>query len=169
MNLTAPAHPIERVAIAVAGSSLGAATAFATIKLAPLAGLPLMSASLAAGAAMAGVGLMLLRWVGGPPATAQELEPIDFVKILAEDPLEYDELLLDEPVVPEQESRVVQLFGAHQPPEPLPEPGELVTRIATYLDSGRGAPRAPAEPIPMRADATAALHAALADIRRSLG
>jgi hypothetical protein len=64
-----------------------------------------------------------------------------------------DELLLDDPLAPvKAESRVVQLFG----PQPLPTAGELQTSIDRHLEC-RQAP-----------DASAALSAALAELRRSL-
>ena len=78
---------------------------------------------------------------------------------------QFDELLLDDPLVEiAPDSRVVKLFARGEP-----TPGELVLRIEDYLNDGRRAP-APdavaAEQPPV--DASAALHAALANIRATL-
>ena len=75
-------------------------------------------------------------------------------------------MILDDPLVSHRaDSRVVQLFERQEP-----TPGELVDRITEFL----GAIRQPA-PVPQRpvedqlsVDASAALHAALANIRASL-
>lgn len=82
-----------------------------------------------------------------------------------------DELLLTDPLddLPE-DSRVVRLFA----PETLHVPGELAGRIDEWLDGARtrlGERReaAPDGHGPDASPASAALHAALADIRRSLG
>lgn len=76
-----------------------------------------------------------------------------------------DELLLDDPLVENApDSRVVRLFT---PPERTP--GELVLRIEDYLNDGRRAPESEADAAEQRpADSSAALHAALANIRASL-
>ena len=60
--------------------------------------------------------------------------------------------------------------GGDAAPVPV-GPGEMIARIETFLGQSRGdpafeAPRSDAPAIPV--DANAALHAALADIRRSL-
>jgi len=75
------------------------------------------------------------------------------------------ELLLDDPLIEiETESRVVQLFRVQDP-----TPGELVLRISDYLNDGRrDPPLIAAEPNHYPVDASAALHAALANIRASL-
>ena len=107
---------------------------------------------------------------GAPAALASfetpQIEPIEpeLEELLLE---AKDELLiLDDPLVdPPSDSRVVRLFA---PPEPTP--GELVDRIAEFL----GGDRKPA-PVPQLSaenqysvDASAALHAALANIKASL-
>lgn len=160
---------IERGAELLAALSLSGGVAFAIFHAAPLAGLALVGAMSLGGIAAAAGALALLARVDGNRENAQLLsfEPGGFAGGTAADKVE-DELLLDDPIMPiEPESRVIQLFEPHQP-EPLPEPGELVARIADYLDSGRGAPQQTAPSDPIRHDASAALHAALADIRRSL-
>ncbi len=158
MNFAPPPPPIERAAVLLAALCLGGATGFALAMLLPLEGL-----ALAAMASVGGVALTVAAWfglVGVVPRrdlTGVKFEPATF------SPTDEatDELLLDDPVVTvASESRVVQLFK----PEPLPEPGELAARIGVFLDSRQ----APALPEPVQPDASAALHAALADIRRSL-
>ena len=135
---------------------LGAAVALAVAKLAVLSGDAMNVAVAASGTIAATLAFVALARVPASPPTLAEFEPVELPE-----PLE--ELLLDQHVTPP--SRVVRLFGA----QPLPAPGELVTRIADYLETGRPAPSggAAAGNGPS-SDASAALHAALADIRRSL-
>ena len=149
---------VERLVEYVAALSLSAGAAFATVMLAPLAGLALIG-SAAGGALVAGGGaLLLLGRVDAPGPAMSEFALVE----LPVASTAVDELLLDDPIKsPEAESRVVRLFGD----EPLPAPGELVTRIADFLESGRGPVRDQAL---ASNEASAALHAALADIRRSL-
>ena len=149
---------VERLVEYVAALSLSAGAAFATVMLAPLAGLALIG-SAAGGALVAGGGaLLLLGRVDAPGPAMSEFALVD----LPVAGTAMDELLLDAPIKsPEAESRVVRLFGD----EPLPAPGELVTRIADFLESGRGPVRDQA--VASNA-ARAGRPAALADIRRSL-
>lgn len=158
MDFEAPLPPIERAADLLAALCFGAATGFALAMLVPLEGL-----ALAATASVGGVALTVVAWLGlagvvprrestGAPFAPAAFSPTDQAS---------DELLLDDPVVTvASDSRVVQLFK----PEPLPEAGELAAQIGVFLD-GR---QAPTLPEPVQPDASAALHAALADIRRSL-
>lgn len=165
MKWKQPTNPFERVAEVCAALTLGGAVAFGVHHTAPLAGLALAGAvSLCAAAAVfAGLALLGRVDVASDPE-GLSFEPQDFACEAAESDGIEDELLLDDPVAPlAPQSRVVELFEPQQP-EALPEPGEMVTRIADYLGSGRSV--APSEPV--RHDASAALHAALADIRRSL-
>lgn len=74
---------------------------------------------------------------------------------------EREPLLLDDPLIVEQDSRVVRLFAAH----PLPSPGEMKARIDAHLAGKDG----PGEVVQLPVDASAALRDALADLRRSLG
>jgi hypothetical protein len=76
-----------------------------------------------------------------------------------------DELLLDDPLIEvEEDSRVVRLFDREEA-----TPGEMVARIEDYLGEGRSWPVIPAEEgSSAPPDASAALHAALANIRASL-
>ena len=152
---------IERAAETLAALCLGGAVAFCIFHMVPLAGAILAATAAVGGVASAIGGYALLRLVDPGRGEAE----LSFLPTEFEEPGE-DELLLDDPIAPlDPESRVVQLFQREQP-DPLPEPGELVARIADYLGSNR-APALPA-PEPARNDASAALHAALADIRRSL-
>lgn len=75
-------------------------------------------------------------------------------------------LELDDPLEkPEPDSRVVRLFA-----RPELTPGELVDRIADFLGEGSqpASPAGPPTPPGPPVDASAALHAALANIRSSL-
>ncbi len=136
----------------VAALCLGGAVTIAVIHLTPFAGALLVLAASVGGFAAGVAGLALLKSVDSFRLSMPSFDPVDFVAI------EPEELLLDQPIEPEiAESRVVRLFA--------PEPGELVTRIDQYLDAGHGVSRRTA---PDRPDASAALHEALAEIRRSL-
>lgn len=148
-------HPVEVAADWGAPAVLATATGWT----AWFAGFPL--------AAVAGVGMIVLalavvvmRLAGSAPIAAEpEFEPVPFADAAGE----LDELLLDDPLIGiERDARVVQLFA-----RPEPTPGELVARIEDYLGDGRRAPAGEAtEQRPV--DASAALHAALANIRASL-
>ena len=144
---------------AAAALCLGAAVGLAVTKLAPAT--PLTAAQLAVAAIGAGTTIALLGFAALARVESGLAAPWRFDPVIWEPALALDELLLDQPV---EDSRVVRLFGA----QPLAVPGELVTRIADYLDGGRAIARPPAESGPVPGDASAALHAALADIRRSL-
>ncbi len=159
MNWNSKQSAAERGAAIAAATCLGAAAGFGIFALAPVAGLALTGAAMLGGGAAGGIAWVMLGRVNearGQPTFG--FEPVDFPGG------ELGELLLDDAVVrPAPDSRVVQLFGD----QPLPEPGELALRIDDYLDEGRGASRRGGEGA--RPDASAALHAALAEIRRSLG
>jgi len=148
-------HPVEVTAEWGAPALLVIATGWA----ASAAGLPLAAVA-AAGTIALAIGLATMRLAGGAPIVAEEgFEPVPF-----EDCVTDNELLLDDPLVEtEPDSRVVQLFARQEP-----TPGELVLRIEDYLSDGRRtpAPEAAVEQRPV--DASAALHAALANIRASL-
>ena len=75
-----------------------------------------------------------------------------------------DELLLDDPLIEaDPEGRVTRLFG-----EQAHAPAVLVARIADYLGDRPGQGAEAREQQGQPADASAALHAALANIRASL-
>lgn len=179
MNWKLQPHPLEIAAAAISVTSLGGATAFAIFALVPRTGHLLTIAAALGGLMATCAGLFVLSRVGAPRRVdSRGFRLVDFVDAMGEpvapepwiendEPVE-DELLLDDPIAPlDPDSRVIRLFQPEQP-EPLPEPGQLVARIADYLGSGRGA-TSPVVNEPVRHDASDALHAALADIRRSLG
>lgn len=153
MKWVGKSHPLELMAAWGAPAVLAAATSWS----ASAVGLPL-AAQAAAGVTAFVAGILAMRMAGPAFEAAQPtFEPAE---------LDFDdsgELLLDDPLVEvPQDSRVVKLFERHEP-----TPGELVLRISDYL-SEQGKPpiesAGPAEPV----DASAALNAALANIRASL-
>jgi len=77
-------------------------------------------------------------------------------------PLELDDILAE--LGPE--SRVVRLFDRKSMPRPAPTPGQLHARIADHL--GDGTPRSVPSNLSPSSDASQALSAALAELRRSL-
>ena len=117
---------------------------------------------LGSGAFALAAGILAIRVFGEPQHGEPEVvfEPLSF-----EDVREDDELLLDDPLVEvEADSRVVRLFDRNEA-----TPGEMVARIEDYLGDGRRRPDIPAEEgSAAPPDASAALHAALANIRASL-
>ena len=165
MNWASKQHPVETIVEWIAPIPLALATAWACWRL----GLNRIEGA-AAGVAALTAGCALLRFAerkaNGLPF---EFEPaaIEPVSPALEELLldEKDELLELEDVLVEvpEDSRVVALFAREEP-----TPGELVDRIADFLGEGRR----PAPVIPVEAaqpaDATAALQAALANIRASL-
>jgi hypothetical protein len=188
MNWNAKRPRIERAAEWGAICSVGAAVAFALSRLTPFG--PLAAAGAALGAAAA-AWLVLAFVEQGEHAAAPAFAVVDFppaesdVVLLLEarpgDDDLHDALLLDDPL-PREESRVVRLFGpaaeTAAPPAAVPAalapPGEMLARIEDFLGAGRagtggGGPAEPATPGRREsAEASAALHAALADIRASL-
>ncbi len=147
-------HPVETTAEWGAPLLLAIAAAWA----ASAAGLPLAAVA-AAGTIALAAGAVTMRLVGHGPIVAEAgFEPMPF-----EDCLTDGELLLDDPLVEtEPDSRVVQLFARAEP-----TPGELVARIEDFLSDGCRTPGV--EEVEQRpVDASAALQAALANIRASL-
>ena len=148
-------HPVELLAEWGAPALLACAAGWA----ASTAGLPL--AAKVAGSVMAlAVGLIAMRMAGRSPFPAESgFEPVEF-----EISYGTDELLLDDPLIEvDSDSRVVKLFERNEP-----TPGELVLRISDYL-SEQGKVAARVDPSnDQQVDASAALHAALANIRATL-
>ena len=161
-----------------------AAAGFAAFSLAPVLALSPASASLSAGSAMFALAFGAMRLVAPEPRQHQlapfRVEPIEALPeflpeylsdgsfeepMLLDVPYEepHEVLILDDVLIePEENSRVVRLFGN----QPVPTPGQLKDRIDRHLAGGspqRHVPHQPALP-----DATDALFAALADLRRSL-
>lgn len=146
------------------------AAGFAAFKLAPSLGFGGASAMMAAAAACFALGFLAMRAVR-PEARGHSLAsfavdpiaPVEIEEPLLLDTLYEEPLLLDDPLVePCRNSRVVQLFAS----PPLPTPGQLKERIDRHLATGTMHVVHEYEgPAP---DASDALYAALADLRRSL-
>ena len=179
MNWKATPPALEIAAASSAAACLGAAVGFAVVRTAPFgAGL--------AEAGLTGVAVALLAWLllgridRSDPSLGERFAPVAAPCV---QPVTEDTLLLDDPVpaVDEplsavgEESRVVRLFAAPpiaaSEPAPCVGPGEMIARIEDFLGHARGSAGAGGRAQPDRAaaeDASEALHAALADIRRSL-
>lgn len=184
MNRTALLSALELAAAAIAAACLGGAVAFAIARIAPLGAGPVHA--LACGAVTALAAWMLVGRVdrqrgarGAPFAAVESIAAIvasgDGAPADGAGEGDGDDLLLlDDPLPPlAAESRVVQLFaaGAAGPAAPaLTAPGEMVARIENFLGQPRGAQARSTHTDRAAAseEASAALHAALADIRRSL-
>ena len=165
MSWAARQHPVETLVECVAPIPLALAAAWAC----RLFGLSIVE-SAAVAVVVFTAGCAAVRLAGrtntapfGFEPAAVEVEAPELGELLLE---EKDELLeLTDPlddVMPD--SRVVRLFERHEA-----TPGELVDRITGFLAEGRpaDATTVTAEP-PAPVDASAALHAALANIRASL-
>ena len=157
MTMGAKQHPAERLVEWAAPTVLAAAAGWAAWKL---IGLPVTAAGAGAFALIIGLGAMRIFGGAGNLAVEAEFEPLPF-----EDTPSDDELLLDDPPIGiEPDSRVVRLFERDEA-----TPGEMVARIADYLSDGnRAPPTRTEEGSAAPPDASAALHAALANIRASL-
>jgi hypothetical protein len=150
-------HPVEVAAEWVAPALLAAAASWAATAM----GLPLPAVG-AVGAIALTAAVLALRLAGGASGLSDPgFEPVP-IEIAAG---EMGELLLDDPLVEmAPDSRVVRLFAGAEP-----TPGELVLRIEDYLNGSRRTPD-PAihETQQGPTDASAALNAALANIRATL-
>ena len=165
-------NPIEIAVEWGSAALLGlAAGFFAQAAMPALTGIDALLCSLGVALAAGGAGYALVRSVGSTQWGGMriDLSPIDGL-VTAPAKLE-DELLLTDPIEPPaDESRVLRLFA----PETLQVPGELAERIDDWLDGAKARLGARGdEPrrghSPAASPASAALHTALADIRRSLG
>ena len=171
---------IEIAADWIAATCVGSAAAFASWMLAPV-GTGLIAAPVAGAMAAAGALFAMGRVDRRGRPSREQFVPVDFddseAMMLDATVDEDDALLLDDPLPAlDEDSRVVQLFavpaiagGAAR----LPEPGEMAARIENFLGGTRANMQAEpashgAPATPVVTDASAALHAALADIRRSL-
>jgi hypothetical protein len=155
-------------------SALGLGGAYAALKLAPSFAVPPQAATLVAGFTFFVVGVLVMRTAPGPRAEHVLADfavvPVENDELLLDTRIEPDELLLDTPVEddvllledalpePDPASRVVHLFAA----QPMPTPGQLKERIDRHL---AGAPLGTPPALP---NASAALYAALDELRRSL-
>lgn len=168
-------------------AALGLAGGYAALKAAPSLVLPGAEAMTAGGLALFGLGMVAMRAV--PPARPIlslpefALEPVMLDILLldevAEEPLLLDQLYQEEPLLldvyyeeealllqdalaaPPEDSRVIQLFAG----QALPTAGELRDRIDRHLAA---APTAATILPPRQPDASAALFAALDELKRSL-
>ena len=179
MNWKATPPAIEIAAATCATLGLGAAVGFAVVRIAPF-GAGLAEAGLS-GAAVALLAWLLLGRIDRQDRSfGERFIPVaaPCVELVTE-----DILLLDDPLPAvaepfpalDDQSRVVRLFTA--PPsaaiEPAPGggPSEMIARIEDFLGQACSSAGAGGHVRPDRAaaaDASEALHAALADIRRSL-
>lgn len=160
-------HVLETAAELGAPLLLASALGWAGFRL----GAPLAGVLAAVIVAFAG-GLGIMRKAGSNAAAtiasfeAPEIDPVelDVDELILE---EKDELLiLDDPLIePTSDSRVVRLFEREEL-----TPGELVDRISEFLGGVRQPAPVPQRPVEDRhsVDASAALHAALANIKASL-
>lgn len=168
--------------VELAGAAAPAlAVGYAALKLAPELGWPLPISLLAASSAGFALAYAAIRAVAPEPRVL-DLAAFDLHDIVDQELLldqvhvpALDELLLDQPLiaidtgavaellledalpVPDPESRVVQLFASGR----MPTAGQLQQRIARHLANGEPS-------LPDAVDASDALSAALAELRRSL-
>ena len=160
-------HVVEAAAEWGAPLLLAAALGWAGFRL----GAPLAGIFAAANVAFAG-GIGVMRKAGLsveaaiPPFETPEIELVEqeFGELLLE--AKDEVLILDDPLIePSPDSRVVRLFERQEP-----TPGELVDRITHFLGGDRQPALVPQRPVEDQhsIDASAALHAALANIRASL-
>ena len=166
MSWAGKQHPIEMLLEWVAPLPLALAAAWAGKAL----GFSLGAAAAAAVAAFA-LGFLAIKRIGSANSpSSYGFEPTVFESAGDTDELllgpQDEVLVLDDPLVEvPEDSRVVRLFARQEP-----TPGELVERIADFL----GEDRRTVADVPVRvenappADASAALHTALANIRASL-
>jgi len=155
MDWSGKSHPVELLAEWGAPAVLAVAAAWA----ASAAGLPL-AAKAGSGVLALSVGIVAMRMAGGAPlARDPGFQPVELEPVQDNDVLLLEDRLLE----PAADSRVVQLFARAEP-----TPGELVLRISDYLsEQGRPA-SAEISPVEQQLDSSAALHAALANIRANL-
>jgi hypothetical protein len=152
-NLTT-AHPLDRLADWLAPAFFGGSAGWSAwiVGISP-------AAAAAVGLLAFGLAYVAIRRLGSARSTSTwAFEPAELNGLAVVD----EELLLDDPLIEiEHGARVVSLFSGE-----AATPGELVTRIADYLGQGATPPAVEVHREP--ADASAALHAALANIRASL-
>ena len=166
MNRAQKQHLVERLAEWGAPAAFAAAAGWAGFRV----GLPSAATALSAFAAFS-LGLLAMRWADRDQLAA--IAPFEAASLDYYPAAELDELLLeekdqvlelDDPLVePAPDSRVVRLFERNEP-----TPGELVERISDFLGDGRRAAPVERKMEEQVVDASAALHAALANIRASL-
>jgi hypothetical protein len=167
MDWAGKQHPVEALVEWLAPAALAGAVGWSAVTV----GFSPAIVALAMPAVLV-IGFLAIRRTGLSAETAAAaFEPVSFElagvepdELLLDNVLrevaDGDELLLDDPLIDmSDDARVVRLFARQEP-----TPGELVARIEGFLSDGaRGGPRP--SPIP---DASAALQAALANVRASL-
>ena len=176
MDWKAERPAIEIAAEWIAAACVGGAIAFAVWRLAPL-GSGILAAAAAGVLGAIGALVVMNRVDRAGRPVGERFVPVDFTDeadvLMLDDPIEPGESLRLEYQLPaiSEDSRVVRLFAV--PPmageaAPLPAPGEMAARIENFLGGTRTDTAAVDPTLPAATDASAALHAALADIRRSL-
>lgn len=164
-DLERPGDRLIEWGAALALGGAGGSAAFALIPSKDFALAPVFGA-IATGLAMCLTGLAVMRQAGEPNFRLAEFDPVPFPE--AEEPLE----LMDAISPIDEESRVIRLFA----PETIAAPGELAERIDQWLEGARGrtaALAASGDGVPSghgrtSSAASAALHSALDELRRSL-
>ena len=148
-------HPAERFIDWTAPAALAGAVGWSAWRV---LGMPAAGAGF--GAFAFAVGVLVMKLIGRQPLGGSDaaFEPLSFEEVQS------NELLLDDPLMEvEPDSRVVRLFDRDEA-----TPGELVARIEDYLGDGHRRVVPAEEGSAAPPDASAALHAALANIRASL-
>ena len=168
-------HPIETIAAWGSAAILSfAAGFFVRVAVGGADEMLALAGSLGAALAAGAGALAVQRRVGQPrwPHAAFDLSPIEHLVVQPAELAEASDVLLLTDSLDElpEDSRVVRLFE----PETLHVPGELAGRIDEWLDGARTRLGERRERVssghgPDASPASAALHTALADIRRSLG
>jgi hypothetical protein len=158
MKSGAKPHPVDALAEWIAPAILAVAAGWAASRL---GGSNLAALGAAIAALAAGVAAMRLFGSARDAEAEVRFEPVPLDACIED----IGELLLDDPLVEmESDSRVVRLFARADA-----TPGEMVARIENFLgDDRRMTTRAAEEGSASPPDASAALHAALANIRASL-
>jgi len=159
MKLRAKQHPADVAAEWISLTALAVAAGWSASRLGHSA---LVTAGAAIAALVAGFAAMRLFGTASKEQAGVPFEPLPIEACIEES----GELLLDDPLVEiESDSRVISLFAREQA-----TPGEMVARIADFLGEERRGPAASSagEGSASPPDASAALHAALANIRASL-
>ena len=166
MDVAADKSRAETAIEWTAALALGAAGGFAAFATLPVAA---MAGGGGAALALTLVGLAAMRRAGRHHPAEFAFDFVPWAEaVTVEEPLE----LVDRIDAPASDSRVVRLFA----PDTIDAPGALAARIEDWLDGARqrigegGERLAAATPGhgPQSSPASASLHAALADIRRSL-
>ena len=178
MEIAQPRARFDWLVELTGASALAVAAGYAALKAAPFLAWPAPAAMTASGFGFFACGLLAMRSVKPDPRSHAlpdiRVAPIETSELLLDreyqeplllvDLFEDEALLLEDPIpAANPDSRVVQLFALPS----TPTPGQLKERIDQHLS---GAPRLAPSPMPAPSppDASQALYAALAELRRSL-